>query len=263
MPSIRRFVLMSGLMVGFLVASLAVGLFAGLAPATAGSPIAVVKSLKTLNAKANYPTYQAEYDQFTGWLKQFFAYDELTDDDVVAGKLAGYQLVILPNNAVMSPAEVDAITQFAKGGGKVFAVFSVGLRNPGLQLVGLQLGPLFGVKWVQWMGDQNFKQIQIVEESPILKDAPQVIPVGTGSTQIIELVGDGRMLGVRASADGTLAMSNPAVIVESDAGVYFANQILAGANLQAPEAQQLVYSIIKAYAPGAVIQAFAPVEVKA
>lgn len=226
----------------------------------ANAPVAIVKSLATEAARVNYPTYAADYQLFVGWLGQFFTFDEITDADVAAGKLAGYKLAILPNNAVMSAEEIAALEEFVAGGGKLLAVFSVSLRDPSLKLVGLQLGEMLGVRWVQWMSDPGFQQIEVVEPAPVLEGAPLTIPVGTGSSQIVEVLPNGRMLAVRASADGTMAMSNPAVIVESEAGIYIANHILSGTNLAFPETQQLLYTIIKHYAPDSVKQPFTPVE---
>lgn len=254
---------LSPLLAGMLTMMLALGAAVAAVQQTAAAakaPVVVVKSLATEAAKVNYPTYDADYQLFVGWLGQFFTYDEITDGDVAAGNLAGYKLAILPNNAVLSAEEIAAIEEFVAGGGKVLAVFSVGLRDPSLKLVGLQLGDLMGVRWIQWMGDTSFQQIEVVDPGEVLAGAPLTIPVGTGSSQIVEVLPNGRMLAVRASKDGMMAMNNPAVIVESKAGIYFANHILAGANLVLPEAQELVYTIIKNYAPEAVKQAFAPVE---
>lgn len=226
--------------------------------AEAAAPIALVHSERTAAAAANYPTYEDEYKTAAKWLSNYFAYDVLSDQDVENGKLAGYKLAILPENAVMSSAHVQALKDFAAAGGKILAVFSTSLRDDQLKLTGLQLGDLLGVKWVQWSPDKAFQQIEFIESSPVLAGAPQTVPVSGGSTQLVEVLDNGKVLGVRASSDGTLAMTNPAVVVESAAGLYIGSPVFAQQLLTGLEMQQLLYAVIKNYAPEAVKAEFQP-----
>lgn len=233
----------------------------GQAAAAGSSPVALILSERTAAATVNYPTYEKEFNTASAWLDNFFSYDIISDREVEAGKLTGYKLAILPENAVMSAQEVQAYRDFVAQGGKVIIVFSTSLRNDQLKLSGLQLGDLVGVAWVQWASDPNFKQIKIVDAGDILADAPASIPVPTGSSQQVQLVGSGKVLAVRAGADGSPSVENPAVIVASDAGVYFAVPVFLPDLLAAPELQQAVYATIKYYAPEAVKAPFAAVEI--
>lgn len=238
----------------------AVALAAGSAVQAARTPLVLVRSERTSAARQNYPTYDEEFNTAAGWLDRFFSFDIITERDVEAGRLseAGYKLAILPENAVMTGREVQAWQQFVADGGKIIAVFSTALRDENLALVGMQLGELLRIRWLRWMNDPTFRQIQLVEPSPSFTGLPKAIPVRSGS-QIVELLPGGRMVAGRADANGVLSRSYPAVIVESDAGLYFALPVFEEQILVVPELQQALYAAIRAYVPQAVKAEFSPI----
>lgn len=215
----------------------------------AAAEVAVIYSTRTQQATANYPTYDEDFQALAAWMEPLFEFDVITDDEALTGALNEYKLAILPNNGVMSAADVSALEDFVRMGGKILAFYSTSLRTGELALVGYQIGGLLGLAWNQFTVDEAFDAIEIVEDHPALAKAPQVIPVGAKAVQDVAVVSGGRAVGVRASADGTA--SGNAVIVASDAGIFITNHMASATNLAIDEVQQLLISIITYYAPEA------------
>ena len=91
--------------------------------ALAKKPLAVVRSQKTIDKPANYPSYPADFDFFVKWLEKFAEFDIITDADVEAGVLRNYEAILLPDNAVMGADEVDAYFDFIDRGGRLLHAF--------------------------------------------------------------------------------------------------------------------------------------------
>jgi len=71
----------------------------------------------------------------------------LGDEDVSSGALAGRKVVVLPHNPNLTPAAQDALTKFMRGGGKVFAFYSVPnriLQELGLEYIGYEAAQYTG-----------------------------------------------------------------------------------------------------------------------
>lgn len=215
----------------------------------AAAEIAVIRSTITEAATANYPTYVADLDALTEWMEQRFEFDVVTDAEVLNGALSDYQLAILPNNGVMSSADVEVIRAFADSGGKLLGFYSTSLRDAGLALVGYQVGDVFGLSWSRFTTDPEFDVIQVVSGHPALANAPSAISIASRSTQEVQVT-TGQVLAVRASDDG-VASANP-VIVASDNGIFITTHMASGPNLALDDVQQLLDSIISYYAPDAV-----------
>lgn len=211
--------------------------------------LVVVHSTITEGATANYPTYRNDFDALTDWMESHFDFDVIADTEVVHGALDGYSLAILPNNGVMSSAEVDAIRNFTESGGKVLAFYSTSLRDPNLSLVGYQIGDTFGLSWSRFVTDPEFDVIRIVSDHPALANAPREIPIASRATQEVDVM-SGEIVGARATADGVVSAN--AVIVATENGMLITNHMASGPNLAFDEVQQLLYSIIAHYAPGSV-----------
>lgn len=219
------------------------------AQAVGAAEIAVIYSLVTERASANYPTYAQDFQAFSTWLESNFEFDVLTEEEVIAGALKPYRLAILPNNGVMSDAEVRALREFVQSGGKLLAFYSTSLRDPGLALVGYQIGDIFGITWSRFTTDPNFQAIKIDTRHPALAKAPELVRTATSAVQEIQVT-TGRVLGVRATADGVA--SENAVIAGNDNAIFIANHMASPSNLAFEDVQQLLKSIITYFAPNSV-----------
>ncbi|WP_116090476.1 alpha-amylase family protein [Sphingomonas crusticola] len=72
--------------------------------------------------------------------------DFVHENDLTATRLAPYALLILPNFAMMSDAQADALNAFVKSGGSLLATYQTGLYDAaGAPRADFALGGLFGI----------------------------------------------------------------------------------------------------------------------
>jgi len=72
-------------------------------------------------------------------------YDLLTEEQVVAGKLAGYKLAIFPFNTVWHDDEMQQVVKFIDGGGKLMWFYTV--PPPLQQFLGIRKYSYRGVNY--------------------------------------------------------------------------------------------------------------------
>jgi len=119
------------------------------------APVAVLDSEATLQYTPNPLFKQWEMEGVFETLKALhLSYQVLHDEDLTAGELSNYDLLILPNSKDISPRGIEAIQAFAKRGGKVFATGFASYRDNHDQSVGtnnnFQLSDLFGVDYLRY-----------------------------------------------------------------------------------------------------------------
>jgi uncharacterized lipoprotein YddW (UPF0748 family) len=114
-------------------------------PAWAASPVAVLKSAR------NGATYQDQHigtfeDDYKVFKKALdganVRFDELSDADVDAGvaKLSGYKVIVVPLVVDLPAAEVAALGDFARGGGKLLVTDGAGVPGAGAQALASMAG---------------------------------------------------------------------------------------------------------------------------
>jgi len=108
------------------------------------------------------------------------AFNEITDEDVAAGKLKGMKLAILAYNPRLAPGEVEELERFVKGGGKVIAFYSANRRL--LRVLGMRT-----VRHVSQERRGDFASIRFRADSPVA-NAPAVAKQATWNISVVEPV---------------------------------------------------------------------------
>jgi hypothetical protein len=222
--------------------------------ALAKKPLAVVRSQKTIDKPANYPSYPADFDFFVKWLEKFAEFDIITDADVEAGVLRNYEAILLPDNAVMGADEVDAYFDFIDRGGRLFACFSTSLRKEDGSLTSYQLADIFGVTWVQWTNAKDKHNYIKFSDHPIFAgiDAPGLKNVNANAqivsrnlaTAIATWYNEDE---VTPSEDA----DKNACILENEGSIFVSFPIHNSVYLNNPAFNQLMKNIVLYLAPGA------------
>lgn len=74
-------------------------------------------------------------------------FDLIEENDLQPQRLAGYDLLVLPNFALMSDAQAEALRNYARAGGSLLSTFETGLYDEyGAPRPDFVLGEVFGVK---------------------------------------------------------------------------------------------------------------------
>lgn len=222
--------------------------------ALAKKPLAVVKSLKTINRPTNYPSYTNDFNFFTNWLKEFATFEVITDLDVEDGALKDYEAVILPDNGVMGEEEVDAYFDFVDRGGKLFGCYSTSLRKEDGSITSYQLADIFGVTWGVWNNAKDKHNYLLFESHKIFKDLGEGLDNIGSSTQIVNLT-QGEVLASWTNAD-KITPSEPdeknACIVENEGSIFVSFPINNSLYLNNENFSQLLKNIIAYIAPNAI-----------
>jgi hypothetical protein len=93
-------------------------------------------------------------DHFYGFYKvlsqSHIPFDVVQDEALTSNKeLAGYKVLVLPNSVCLSQREVDAVSEFVRGGGGIVATFRSSLFDEkGRQRSNLALADVFGVDYL-------------------------------------------------------------------------------------------------------------------
>lgn len=232
-------------------------------PATApepAPPIVLVYSKKTA-ALGETPNYDATVVAAKMWLNRYFRCDIITELDVEKGKLetSNYKVAILPDNAVMSAAEVKAWQKFAAGGGKILAAALTSTRNEKNSPVPMQLGDLLGVWYEQSLASGTYQQILVTQDSMLSRAGVAPAIQVQGPAYLVDPLENGTPVAVRANAEGTRSLIYPSAVVESPAGLYFGLPIFNPQVLAWPDLQQMLYQVLAYLAPAAVKADFTPV----
>lgn len=115
---------------------------------------AILMSYDTLSWYADKDYRQRLMDHcigvFRAALEKHLPIDVITDMDVTNGVLEKYKVLILPNTACMSDAQVDAICDFVRNGGGLVASFDTSLYDEqGRAREDFALAELFGAKCLE------------------------------------------------------------------------------------------------------------------
>ena len=129
--SVLSLLLMSGLLQGLVQLAL-------IAPVWAASPVAILKSGRNGSTyqEQHIGTFEDDYKVFRKALDGAnVRYDELSDTDVDAGvaRLSGYKVIVVPLLVDLPAAEVSALSDFARGGGKLLITDGAGVPGAGAQ----------------------------------------------------------------------------------------------------------------------------------
>jgi uncharacterized lipoprotein YddW (UPF0748 family) len=129
--SVLSLLLMSGLLQGLVQLAL-------IAPVWAASPVAILKSGRNASTyqEQHIGTFEDDYKVFRKALDGAnVRYDELSDTDVDAGvaRLSGYKVIVVPLLVDLPAAEVSALSDFARGGGKLLITDGAGVPGAGAQ----------------------------------------------------------------------------------------------------------------------------------
>jgi uncharacterized lipoprotein YddW (UPF0748 family) len=183
--SVLSLLLMSGLLQGFVQLAL-------VAPVWAASPVAILKSGR------NGATYQDQHigtfeDDYKVFRKAIdganVRYDELSDGDVDAGvaRLSGYKVIVVPLLVDLPAAEVSALSDFARGGGKLLITDGAGIPGAGAQA----LEALAGVA--------SAKQATIKEVNKLVWSKPGAINAPTAEFSIASVISQLALSGTGSS----------------------------------------------------------------
>ena len=148
-------------------------------------------------------------------------YDLLTDEDVCAGKLAGYKLTILPYHAQRTDEWTQAVVAYIEAGGKVFAFYSI--DEPVAALLGVRTTSHFRQKKAGDLAAIRFKP-------GIARGLPDSAKQMSWGTRVVEPVGKGRVLAMWLDGEGK-DTGMPAVVISPN-GLYMAH-VLLGEDLPA------------------------------
>jgi peptidoglycan/xylan/chitin deacetylase (PgdA/CDA1 family) len=103
-----------------------------------GGRVALLVSGHTLEANAlrgdrglDPAWLAANLDTWRAFLRSAGAtVEEVSDDDVASGRLAGFDLLVLPSTSALSDAQIDAIKAYLHGGGGLLATWTPGVYRP-------------------------------------------------------------------------------------------------------------------------------------
>jgi hypothetical protein len=222
----------------------------------AKKPLALVRSLKTIDKPVNYPSYVKDFDAFEEWLAGFAEFDIITDLDVEKGILKNYEAALLPDNAVMGSDEADAYFDFVDAGGKLFGCYSTSLRTVEGKLTSYQLSDIFGVTWITWTNAKdkhNF--IQIEPSHKIFKGLPKEGITNIGSSVQVSQLNQGDALGSWFNADKVTESESEeknACIIENEGSIFVSFPITTSGYFNHPEFGLLLKNIIAYIAPQAI-----------
>ncbi len=145
------------------------------------------------------------------------AYDMITEEEVVEGKLAGYKLAIFPYSAVWHDDEIQQVVEFVEGGGKLMCFYTV----PAQLRPYLGIGK-YGSRRAEYEGE--FQVMQFVEDRP--PGFPAQVHQDSPNTSIVEAGEGGRVIATWLNKDGEDG-GVPAVLL-SDHGVYVSHVFKSG-----------------------------------
>jgi len=207
-----------------------------------GSPAADVAVVKCTLAVKKDPAlakgFEGHREAVTKKLQQYgVPFDLLTDEQVVAGKLAGYRLVIFPYNTVSQADEIQQILAFVERGGKLVWFYAFPK----------QLGPVLGIEKCDYRSKAyagEFFAMQFGEDRPA--GFPPVVRQQSPNCRIVEkLASDGRVLAFwhdQAGKDTKI----PAVVL-SPRSLYVAHVLWSDAD--AAQQSQLLLAAIGHFLP--------------
>jgi len=166
-------------------------------------------------------------------------YDILTDEQIVAGELAGYQLAIFPFTIDTTPEHTQAILDFMADGGKVLWFFS--LPRP--------LWEPLGIVAMAYNRDLYPGQLHTMR---FTEDAPAGFPAkvrqeSLSAYQVTELTDDARVLADWVDSEGK-SSDFPAVIM-TPRSIWVAHVLWPNADTAAQH--QLLLAVIGHFVPGA------------
>ena len=165
------------------------------------------------------------------------SFDTVTDEQVIAGKLAAYRLAIFPYNTVSGADEIKEILAFVQGGGKLvwFYAFPKGL------------GSVLGVEQCSYRGkkyDHEFFTMKFAADRPA--GFPAEVRQESPNSRIIEKVTpSSRVIAVWHDKEGK-STDIPAVIL-SPSSVYVAHVLWSDAD--ADQQTQLLLGAIGHFLP--------------
>ncbi|RZU41289.1 alpha-amylase family protein [Edaphobacter modestus] len=114
------------------------------------SKVAIVASSRSVTAyKAPYPEDRTDHleGMYAALVEARIPFDFVHDEDLNAKRLAGYSALILPNVALLSDAQTQALEQYVQTGGSLLATFQTGLFDEhGTPRSDFALGKLFGIQ---------------------------------------------------------------------------------------------------------------------
>jgi uncharacterized lipoprotein YddW (UPF0748 family) len=142
-------------------------------------------------------------------------YTVLSDQAVAAGNLRGRRVAILPLNFQMSDAEVEALRQFVREGGKLFGCYS--LANEILPLVGVRKKQFRSGK-----GSSPFQEVRFTRDAP--PAFPQSFRQDSPNTMVAEPLATARVAADWCDKGGRNT-GVPAVVL-SETGIYFSYLLL-------------------------------------
>ncbi len=110
--------------------------------------------------------------------RQNVAFDELSDSEVAAGKLAGHRLAILTYNVALSETETGELDKFMAGGGKLIVFYAVPPR----------LGPRLGVRLLQHEQSDPPGLFSAMKFKPgLVTGVPELVPQASWNINFVEV----------------------------------------------------------------------------
>ena len=202
--------------------------------------VAVVRATFTAGEQPRLARAVALYCNIvTAALKEYgVAHDVLTEEQVTAGKLAGYKLAIFPYNTVYHKDEMAQVVKFVAGGGKLMWFYTI--PPPVTKLLGIVKTRYRPVTY-----DGEYAVMEFAEDRPA--GFPAQVHQRSPNCQAVEKLAEGsRALAMWHDKDGK-DTGVPAVIV-SDDGVWVSHVLWASANTG--EQRHLLLATLGHFVPG-------------
>lgn len=233
-----------------------VGLLQPALPANSVGRVAVLDSRFTLLKSPNPAFYAWEMTGALQTLRELgVSFTAMRDEDLTLGKLRRYAVLILPGSKNMSRAEVDAVREYTRTGGKVLATGFASYRDERDQPAGttnnFQLSDLYGADYLRL--SPYPPQAGYIQLDPALGSAK--VATGRNTAIQIRLHSGSRALGFWLNDDArTLSQPLPldAAIVENEprTALYVGENLFAPENASSLEVRKLLALLLNRLVPG-------------